>query len=66
MLFASYYSRTAKVDREQIYDFENNVSYIIKTLKSAQWKFIYKKAIREAEIKAKIPLECSIINEISI
>lgn len=66
LLFASCYSRTAKVKRDQIYDFENNAPYIIKTLKSVQWQLIYRKAIRETEIEAKIPLEFSIINQISI
>lgn len=65
-MFALCFSRTAKVKKDQIYDFENNAPYIIKTLKSVQWQLIYKKAIRETEIEAKIPLQSSIFNQMSI
>lgn len=49
---------------EQVYDFSTNMEYIVKTLKSRQWKTIYMRAIREADMHAGIPEEKSILSQI--
>lgn len=64
VIFFGDNNRTAKVKNDRIFDFHSNYDYIIKTLKTAQWKCVFTKAIRETEIYLQIPLESSIINVI--
>lgn len=56
------YSRTAVVKPEQIFCFESNSEYLVKTLRSKTWKKKYGKAVREAEIDMGVNDEKSIFN----